>query len=413
MQQIESSLAQGALEARMAKKSFIPEEQLVDEVELAFSAEDESDLSGIQSKTIRDMVVVPTDWTVGTIIEQLRQENIDLSPRYQRRDAWTEAKKSRFIESLFLRLPVPQLVLAETSVGSYAIIDGKQRLLSLAQFALNGFVSEPLRLSGITLRPILNGKSFSEIRDDRNLREDFNAFYNTTIRTIVVRNWRDERLLYLLFLRLNQNSVSLSPQELRGALHPGKFVNFAELWSGNSRGMSLLFPKLPDFRMRDVEITIRFFGFQYFANEYSGNMKVFLDDTTSELNRRWNAKYREIEGRAASFDEALIAADEIFSGQAFRKFVPETERFERRINRAILDIVAYYFSIEEVRIASLKNKETVKNAFIQLCRTDMEFVSSVEKTTKSLGATFYRFDRWRSALASALGLNVKMPPLRQ
>ena len=397
----------------MAKKSFIPEEQLVDEVELAFSAEDESDLSGIQSKTIRDMVVVPTDWTVGTIIEQLRQENIDLSPRYQRRDAWTEAKKSRFIESLFLRLPVPQLVLAETSVGSYAIIDGKQRLLSLAQFALNGFVSEPLRLSGITLRPILNGKSFSEIRDDRNLREDFNAFYNTTIRTIVVRNWRDERLLYLLFLRLNQNSVSLSPQELRGALHPGKFVNFAELWSGNSRGMSLLFPKLPDFRMRDVEITIRFFGFQYFANEYSGNMKVFLDDTTSELNRRWNAKYREIEGRAASFDEALIAADEIFSGQAFRKFVPETERFERRINRAILDIVAYYFSIEEVRIASLKNKETVKNAFIQLCRTDMEFVSSVEKTTKSLGATFYRFDRWRSALASALGLNVKMPPLRQ
>lgn len=54
-----------------------------------------------------------TDWTAETIVSQLKRGNINLSPRYQRRQAWEPKRQSRFIESLILGLPVPQIILAE------------------------------------------------------------------------------------------------------------------------------------------------------------------------------------------------------------------------------------------------------------------------------------------------------------
>jgi len=395
------------------KASTFVEETPLEDVEVAFSGEDESDLDGLPAKVVREMVVVPTDWTVGTLIDQLRLKNIDLTPRFQRRDAWTLAKKSRFIESLFLRLPVPQLVLAETRPGSYAIIDGKQRLLSLAQFALEGFSDQPLVLKDIKIRPELSSKSFAEIRGSGKLFEDFNVFYNATMRTVVVRNWRDERLLYLLFLRLNQNSVSLSPQELRGALHPGPFTDFAEEWSGKSTGLSLIFPNQPDFRMRDVEITVRLFAFRCFAASYSGNMKAFLDSTSSQLNKNWKAREVEIEAHASEFNLAFSAAAEIFENEPFRKFIPEKKRYERRINRAVLDIMIYFLTDEPVRKAALKNKSKVKSAFEKLCESDSDFISAIETTTKSLRSTYIRFAKWQTALTKIIKKPVHMPDLRK
>ncbi len=88
-------------------------------------------------------VVFGTDWTAATLIDQLRRGNIKLDPIFQRRDAWNPERKSRFIESIVLGLPVPQIVLAEdkSDRGSFLVIDGKQRLLSLQQFA--GITNDP------------------------------------------------------------------------------------------------------------------------------------------------------------------------------------------------------------------------------------------------------------------------------
>ena len=42
-------------------------------------------------------VVWGTDWTTETINNQLVKGNIDLNPNFQRRDAWSDAEKSRLI----------------------------------------------------------------------------------------------------------------------------------------------------------------------------------------------------------------------------------------------------------------------------------------------------------------------------
>lgn len=75
--------------------------------------ESEEDIRNIEKLSISDLAVTGTDWTVETIVNQIRKGNIQLDPSFQRRDAWSRKVKSRFIESLFLGLPIPQIILAE------------------------------------------------------------------------------------------------------------------------------------------------------------------------------------------------------------------------------------------------------------------------------------------------------------
>src|SRR5436190_8115778 len=100
------------------------------------SAENEQDLQDILQTGFSSAIIQATDWTLSTIADQVQRGRIQLKPRFQRRDAWTRPNKSKFIESLLLEFPIPQLVLAELpdQKGRYIVIDGKQRLLSILQF---------------------------------------------------------------------------------------------------------------------------------------------------------------------------------------------------------------------------------------------------------------------------------------
>ena len=99
----------------------MPELELLEEKEeVNFFEEDEEQGNEFKSegkrrlelKEISEIVVSGTDWTTATIIAQLERSNIQLNPRFQRRDAWNIARKSRFIESIILGFPIPQIVLA-------------------------------------------------------------------------------------------------------------------------------------------------------------------------------------------------------------------------------------------------------------------------------------------------------------
>ena len=102
------------------------------------------------------------------------------------------------------------------------VIDGKQRLLSLRSFgAIHEAEDHPaLELTGLRIRKELNGKTYDDLQNDARLSNHFNAFENQPIRTIVIKNWQREEVLYVIFHRLNSETLPLSPQELRQALIP-------------------------------------------------------------------------------------------------------------------------------------------------------------------------------------------------
>ncbi|PYD77891.1 hypothetical protein CFR80_17255 [Komagataeibacter oboediens] len=355
-------------------------------------------------------VLWSTDWTAETVISQLNRNNIDLDPSFQRRSAWTDKKQSLFIESLILGLPIPQLILAEAhgKKGSFIVIDGKQRLLAIRRFgsssSAGGFT--PLQLKGLSELKQLNGKTYNDLMSDPNLDDFRSAFENSSIRTIVIRNWQNESYLYEVFLRINTGSVQLSPQELRQALHPGPFSTFINDTSGDSPGIrKALNLKAPDFRMRDAEILLRFLAYRNFIRTYNGNLKFFLDETTRKLNLEWGNREIEINDQCIEMENAFSFTENIFTKKHYlRKW--NGNNFESRKNRAIFDIMLYYFSFPELR-ERLAGKETdIENKFKFACDNNSDFLSSIENTTKSMEANKCRFNVWGDILSSLSGLNL-------
>jgi hypothetical protein len=187
-----------------------------------------------------------------------------------------------------------------------------------------------------------------------------------------------------------------------------KFVEFADKASGESEGLHLILnnPE-PDFRMRDAELLVRYFAFRNFLEDYRGNLRLFLDETCSRLNKDWNNREVEIKTQLSEFEKAIRATYEIFGENAFRKW--DGHRYEGRFNRAVFDVMIYYFSSLRIRSRALMAKPAIEKEFKKLCQSDPVFLKSIESTTKSLDATINRLRIWGAALRHKLRISIPVP----
>lgn len=375
-------------------------------------SEDRSDVGDVDAGLISDALVSATDWTAETILSQIDKGNILLNPAFQRRDAWDIKRKSAFIESIILNIPIPQIVLAEakSQKGKFIVLDGKQRLLTMRQFAADD--TDPsyrqIKLADLDILKGLNGLSLSDLRLNAVYADELAEFENRSIRTVVVRNWQSEDFLYQVFLRLNTGSVSLSPQELRQALHPGKFIDFVDKRSGESLALrQILNNPEPDFRMRDVELMIRYLAYRNFLDKYAGNMKKFLDEACNDLNRSWSSRSEEILSQSDEFEDICAVVRTVFGDNAFKKWV--NGAYESRFNRAVFDVMTYSLNDPVIRAVVSGNSMETKSAFQELCSSDPSFLSALEQTTKSLSATCYRLAAWARAINKAFGTRAHVP----
>ncbi|MTB49798.1 DUF262 domain-containing protein [Lewinella sp. W8] len=378
-----------------------------------YGYESEEDL--IQELEVFDQAVIwSTDWTSETVNNQLRRGNIDVNPKFQRRDAWSKRQKSRFIESLILGLPIPQIILAErkNKKGHYVVLDGKQRLLTLRQFYSRGKETgfTPLRLQGLEILSQLNGKTLQDILNDIVYQQIADQLMNHTIRTIVIKNWPNEAFLYTVFLRLNTGSIRLSPQELRQALHPGEFIDFVDSFAISSNPIkAMLKIDQPDFRMRDNEMVIRYFMFKLFLTDYTGNLKISFDRTVETLNAEWEQKKDDIENLANELNSSIQFVIEVFGVRnGFSKWLPEG-RFQNNFNRAIFDVMIYYFSVPGIRNRLDNRGNDIIDAFKEICINDQEFLNAIEQTTKSTTNTAIRLNRWGEVVARLVNDKIEVP----
>lgn len=355
-----------------------------------------------------------SDWTVETIVSQMRKDRIDLNPRFQRRNAWIDARKSRLIESVILGYPIPQLVLAEQLhiKGQFFVIDGKQRLLALRQFCVDKSEAAdaeftPLRLSGLHVLTELNGIDWPTLQE--RYSEWAAQLENHTIRTVFLSQWRSTDFLLSLFLRLNTGSVTLSPQELRQALHPGPFSDWLDDASIDSRGLRrLLGHSEPDRRMVDAELLLRYLALSNSPVPYRGNLKRFLDDTTAEFNTAWSAWEPSLAIAVDELESAIEVMYDVFPDEGVCRKWTRT-RFERPLNRAVFDIMAVSFSQEAVRHGSLQHGDSVVDGFKRLCDRSRKFSESISTTTKTLAAFRTRLDAWQNEIQVTTGVASQRP----
>jgi Protein of unknown function DUF262 len=123
---------------------------------------------------------------------------------------WEDDRKSRFIESVLLGLPIPFLFFWEMSDGKLEIVDGSQRLRLLEEFVLGD-----MRLGELESLTALSGFKFSDLPASRQRKVN-----NRWIRGIVLNEHADEQAGFDMFSRMNTGSRIANKAECGGARLP-------------------------------------------------------------------------------------------------------------------------------------------------------------------------------------------------
>jgi len=360
------------------------DQDYLDGLEFEDNEADSLEEGAVTTRDISESVLYTLDWTVGTLLDQIDEQAIDLNPDFQRREAWSDERKSRYIESILLNLPTPQLILAEEKDGRFVVIDGKQRLITLSRFF--GILGNRFQLKGLEVLLKYNSADNNSY-EALNTNGDIRRIKNYPIRTIVLRNATPDEL-YLIFLRFNSGSVKLSPQELRSALSRGDGTTFINTESGQLKSLQkLLNINGSDFRMRDAELLLRFLAIRENIETYSGNLKRFLDDFLKDLNSNWAGMGADIGVKTSRLDEALLLLYESEPEGFGRKWLGD--RYERRVNRALLDPVAY-FGMSRGGIELFRQHASELSMIVRTCCLDTGFMDSITSTTKTPSALYTR-----------------------
>ena len=237
---------------------------------------------------------------------------IDIAPNFQRRDRWNPEKQSRLIESFLSNIPVPPVYLSEDSevLGSYAVIDGKQRLTSIATF-----FQDELVLRGLNRLPLLNGLSYSllptEIRNPLGMK---------SLRTTTLLRQSDPNLKHDVFLRLNTGGEVLNAQEIRNVAYRGPTNDLIYQLAENEflrRQLKVVSTSSPAYRqMVDAEYVLRFLTlaqtWQGFKGDLRGAFDFFMQQNRFPASSALDM-YRH------KFMRSITSAEAIWGDWAFKR----------------------------------------------------------------------------------------------
>lgn len=379
--------------------------------------DNEEIIEDIQPFDTSSIVVYSRDWTIETMYSQIMGNNINLNPKYQRRNAWTDQKRSQLIESIIIGYPVPEIVLAEDPVQkkSFSVIDGKQRLLTIAGF-INpdefGYWDNGGKLIKLFVKEKLNGLTFSDLKGDAQYSDELREFFNSALRCTIITNFQANDILYDIFYRLNSGSVSLSTQELRQVLNRGEFADYLIETTNTPQPLHFVMNlSEPDKRLRDIEVLLRCISMIEFSKFYNGNLKQFLDNTMAEITKNWKTTYEQkLKELYSIINDSIELLKSIFGdyNQIGRKFT--NDKAEARFNRVILEVQLFFFAHLKRSLINEDTIEKFKNGFVKLCQEDKEFRSSVESSTKNIDNYRIRFGKFQELVNQSFEADIKINP---
>lgn len=251
-----------------------------------------------------DISVIPNDFNITTIFNLIDSGSIEM-PIFQRNYIWDKKRASKFIESLILGLPIPQVFLYQKARNKFLVIDGQQRLLSIYYFIKQRF---PLSEKRAELRKVFdenNGIPDSVLYDDAYFQDFKLQFakseigeknpleglkYNTlgiyksnfefmTVRCMAIRQnepKEDDSSVFEIFSRLNTGGINLTNQEIRACLYYSDFFQMINKLNQNATWRKI-YGKPEDGKFKDVEIILRSFALLCEGNMYNGSMNNFIN----------------------------------------------------------------------------------------------------------------------------------------
>lgn len=359
------------------------------------------------SLTEYDISSNPNDFNVITLNSYIERDAIKI-PSFQRNYVWDIKRASRWIESLLLGLPVPQLFLYEEARNSFLVIDGQQRLMTIYYFVHGRFPRTKMRSQ---IREIFDreGRISPEAFSDNSLFQDFRLklgdsvdspfnglTYETldeyrsmlelrTVRSMVIKQNqpRDgDSSIFEIFNRLNTGGINLRPQEIRTCMYRSHFYEMLSRVNTIPEWRRFFGKSEPDLHLRDVEVILRAFAMLEESGSYNNTMTRFLN---------------EYSRRAQKFDDVQVA----YLEELFRSFVAHLAllgedaflgKQNKRFNINLFESVMYAACKQPYDGKLLVDKQ-VPISFVRELASDEVFLSASTKSTANASNVRTRLER--------------------
>lgn len=318
---------------------------------------------------------------LGSLLEQLEYNEIDLQPEFQREsDVWTQVKKSRLIESVLLGLPLPSFYFSEDpETNKLLVVDGLQRLCAFSDFC----ITKKLKLKGMQFLTGLEGWTYdkldrTQIRRIKSLKVTLNTLRKNT----------PQRVKLVIFQRVNTAGVPLTPQEMRNALYQKKATDLLKRMVKLDSFRKATGGKIPSKRMTDCDFANRFVAFYLYRKGYDGNLDEFMGDALENINKM---SQQEIDSIHDTFDRSMKICYKLLGNTAFKRPDPQKPNSFLKTNKAIFEVlsvsIAQLTDNEQEILVQRKNR--FQNEIYSLFKNE-DFIKSITSGTAKTPQVEYR-----------------------
>lgn len=289
-------------------------------------------------KAKQEIVKDGLDMSLGEIMRIYERGELIIRPEYQRLYRWDESRRTRFIESLILGIPIPPIFVFTDENGRWELIDGLQRLSTIFHYA--GILLDedrkpipPFVPSGTKLLPSLDGLSWLPVDDNEDsalpmsIRLDVER---ARIRVEILKRESDQRAKYELFQRLNTGGAKLSEQEVRNCVlvmlnkemykkleSASQDAKFVQCTAQTDKSIA---------EQKPMELLIRFLAYRYKAYDQKIDVHDWLDEVAIDIAT--DSSY-DIDSELELFVRIFNVLDRSLGADSFKKHEHENDVFVR------------------------------------------------------------------------------------
>lgn len=331
----------------------------------------------------RKIKVRTTHLVVDQVVTRIRHKEVDLSPDFQRKAGiWDTKRKSRLVESLLLRIPIPVFYVAANEDDLWSVVDGIQRITTLYDFINGRF---PLtRLEYLT--------QFDGAHYDALPRSMQRRISETQLIVNVIEPGTPDDVMFNIFRRINTGGLPLTGQEIRHALHPGAVRDYLKALADTQEFLNATNRSVKPDRMADRECVLRFLAFH--SHPWETYEDRDLDGYLSRTMKNINAmRDDDRESLTRDFRRAMLTAYRVFGDDAFRKRY-NLQDGKKPVSKPLLEAWSVGFArCSEEEVAKLVEKRAkVVTGFMSLLNDDPEFEQAISLSTSQPRRIRKRFE---------------------
>jgi uncharacterized protein with ParB-like and HNH nuclease domain len=274
------------------------------------------------------------------LISLYENEEIEIHPEFQRFFRWSSTQRTKFIESLLIGLPIPQIFVSQRENGVWEVVDGLQRLSTIYEFAgvlrdERGIRKPPLELEPTDSLPSLQNKKWDDPADPENSLNQGQRIEikRAKITIAILKQDSDPMAKYELFQRLNTGGSIATDQEIRNCLlimsNPNAYRWLKDLSQNEAFQVCISLSDKAAREQYDLELLLRFLIFRSMDEVTLGEIRNkeisdFITGYTIKFPKESELNY-ELEESAFNTTFKILA-DQL-EGNSFRKYSPQKGKF--------------------------------------------------------------------------------------